>query len=99
VVVPKKNGNFRIYVDFIKLNVATKKDPYIPFTYEVLNMVERHDVYSFLDGCCGYHQISIAPEDIYNTTFVKLGSFYLRSNAFWSKEWTSYLPESSKQNL
>jgi hypothetical protein len=28
VVVPKKNGKLKIYVDFIKLNVITKKDPY-----------------------------------------------------------------------
>jgi len=27
VMVPKKNGKFRIHVDFCKLNVATKKDP------------------------------------------------------------------------
>jgi hypothetical protein len=37
---------------------------------EVLNIVARHNVYSFLDGYYGYHQISIAPEDIYNKTFV-----------------------------
>jgi hypothetical protein len=27
VVIPKKNGNLRICVDFKKLNAATKKDP------------------------------------------------------------------------
>ncbi len=27
IIVPKKNGKLRIYVDFKKLNVATKKDP------------------------------------------------------------------------
>jgi hypothetical protein len=29
MVVPKKNGKLRIYVDFKKLNVVTKKDPYL----------------------------------------------------------------------
>jgi hypothetical protein len=42
----------------------------LPFTNEVLNIVARHDVYSFLNGYYGYHQISITQEDIYNTTFV-----------------------------
>ncbi len=28
IVVPKKNGKLRICIDFKKLNVATKKDPY-----------------------------------------------------------------------
>ncbi len=40
IVVPKKNGKLKIYIDFRKLNANTKKDPYpLPFTYEVLNTV------------------------------------------------------------
>jgi hypothetical protein len=40
IVVPKKNGKLRIYIEFKKLNVATKKDPYpLLFTNEVLNTV------------------------------------------------------------
>jgi len=40
VVVPKKNGNLRICIDFRKLNAATKKDPYpLPFTDEVMNTI------------------------------------------------------------
>jgi hypothetical protein len=39
VVVLKKNGKFRICVDFRKLNGATKKDPYLlPFTDEVIKL-------------------------------------------------------------
>jgi hypothetical protein len=50
VVVPKKNGKLRIWVDFRKLNVATKKDPYLlPFTEVVLDMVANHEIYFFLD--------------------------------------------------
>jgi hypothetical protein len=51
VVIPKKNGKFRICIDFRKLNAATKKDPYpLPFTYEVLNTITCYEAYSFLDG-------------------------------------------------
>jgi hypothetical protein len=58
-------------VDFIKFNATTKKDPYmLPFTNEVINIVARHEVYTFLDGSSRYHQISITPEDKYITTFV-----------------------------
>jgi hypothetical protein len=71
VVVPKKNGKLRIYIDFKKQNATTKKDPYpLPFTEEVLNTVTRYETYSFLDGYLGYHQISIAPKDIYKIAFV-----------------------------
>jgi hypothetical protein len=56
VMVPKKNGKFWICVDFWKLSVITKKDPYpLPFMEEVLNMVVGHEMYSFLDGFLGYH--------------------------------------------
>jgi hypothetical protein len=40
VVVPKKNKKLQICVDFCKLNVVTKKDPYpLPFMEKVSNMV------------------------------------------------------------
>ncbi len=71
VVVPKKNGKLKIYINFRKLNIATKKDLYpLSFTTEVLNIVARYEVYFFLDGYSGYLQISMAPKDIYKITFV-----------------------------
>jgi hypothetical protein len=71
VVVLKKNGKLIICVDFKKFNVATKKEPYpLPFMNEVIYTIARHEVYKFLDGSFGYHQISIAPKDQYKTTFV-----------------------------
>lgn len=64
VVVPKKNGNLWICVHFKKHIVVTKKDPYLlPFTNEVMNIVAKYEVYSFLDGFSRYHQISITLED------------------------------------
>jgi len=64
VVVLKKNGKFKICVDFRKLNAATKKDPYLlPFTDEVINIAVGHEVYTFLNGFSRYHQISITPKD------------------------------------
>ncbi len=70
VVVPKKNCKLKIYIDFKKLNAATKTDSYpLLFTDEVLNIVEGYEVawceaYSFFNGYSGYHQISIAPDNI-----------------------------------
>ncbi len=70
VIIPKKNGKLKICIDFIKLNVATKKDPYpLPFINDMLNTIARYEGYSFLDGYLGYHQISIALENKYKTTF------------------------------
>jgi len=71
MVIPKKNGKLRIYVNFKKLNVAIKKDLYpLPFTDEVINIVIGHEVYTFLDEFSRYHQILITPKDQHKTTFV-----------------------------
>jgi len=70
IVVPKKNGKWKICIDLKKLNTAIKKDPYpLPFTDEVLNIVAWYEAYSFLDGYSRYHQISIALEDILKNKF------------------------------
>ncbi len=56
VVIPKKNGKLKIYVDFKKLNLATKKDPYmLPFIDEIINTIVEHEVYTFLNGFSTYH--------------------------------------------
>ncbi len=71
VVVPKKNGKLIICIDFKKLNVATKKDPYpLPFTVEMLNTVVGYKAYFFLDGYLRYHQIFIVLKDRYKIAFV-----------------------------
>ncbi len=58
-------------MDFKKLNVATKKDPYrLPFTNEVLNIVVGYEAYLLLNGYLGYHQISIILENLYKIVFV-----------------------------
>ncbi len=87
VIVPKKNGELKICIDFKKLNATTKKDPYpLPFTYEVLNTTARYEAYSFLDGYLGYHQISIALEDRYKIIFViDWGAFIWKVMSFGVK--------------
>ncbi len=46
IIVSKKNGKPKIYLDFKKLIVATKKDPYpLPFTNEVLNIIVGYEAY------------------------------------------------------
>jgi hypothetical protein len=71
VVVPKKNGKLCICNDFQKLNIATKKESHpLPFMDEVLDKVVNHEVYLFLDGFFGYHEIQITPKDHYKMAFI-----------------------------
>lgn len=70
VIVPNKNGKWRICVDYRELNKATQKDHFpLPFIDQVLDTLEGNKFFSFLDGFSGYNQIQIAPEDQDKTTF------------------------------
>ena len=69
-MVPKKNGKWRICVDYRELNKATQKDHFpLPFIDQVLDTLAGKKFFSFLDGFSGYNQIQIAPEDQDKTTF------------------------------
>ncbi len=59
-------------MDFRKLNVATKKDPYPfqAFTNEVIYIVVGDEVHTFLVGFFRHHHISIPLEDQYKFVFV-----------------------------
>ncbi|MCO5570696.1 hypothetical protein L7F22_024423 [Adiantum nelumboides] len=71
VVTPKKDGRWRVCVNFKPLNVATKKDPYpLPFIDQILDSVAGHERYSVCDGYSGYFQLKIAVEDQRKTTFI-----------------------------
>eukprot|EP00253_Pinus_taeda_P033956 PITA_33956 len=70
VLVPKKNGKWRIYVDYQELNKATKKDHFpLSLIDQVLDGLVGKKFFSFLDGFSGYNQIQISPKDQDNTTF------------------------------
>ena len=71
VVQDKKMGEVQIFINLRRLNDACMHDPFLtPFTDEVLAGVGGEEMYSFIYGFSGYHQIRIAKEDWYKTTFV-----------------------------
>ena len=64
-----RNRKF-VCVDFRKLNQATKKDHFpLPFIYMILDKVVGSEIYTFMDGYSGYHQIPITEKDQDKTTF------------------------------
>ena len=64
LVVKKKNGKWRVCVDFIDLNRARPKDPFPMLKIDQLvDATYRHPRMSFLDAFQGYHQIALATED------------------------------------
>ena len=54
----KKVGEVRSYVDLRNMNDACLHDPFqTPFTYELLESFRGQEMYSFIDGLLGYHQV------------------------------------------
>ncbi len=64
IIMPNKNDNLHICVDYWKLNAQTKKDQFpLPLLDSVLDSVVGHEMYSFMDGYSGYNQVKMVEED------------------------------------
>ena len=67
----KVTGEVGICVELRKLNNACLHDPFpTPFTDEILESIDGQEMYLFIDGFSGYHQVRIVQEDRHKTTFV-----------------------------
>ena len=77
LVVKKKNGKWRVCVDFIDLNRARPKDLFPMLKIDQLvDATYRHLRMSFLDAFQGYHQIALATEDQEKTAFISPNANY-----------------------
>ena len=70
VVVTKKDGEIRLYVDYRCLNDNSKRPSfYIADVQEILYRVARNFIYLTLDLLKGYHQITMERSSISKTAF------------------------------
>jgi hypothetical protein len=68
--VKKKDGNFRLCIDYRQLNKTTIKNIYpLPCIDDLFEQVGEDKIFSKIDLRSGYHQIRIKYEDIHKTTF------------------------------
>jgi hypothetical protein len=71
VLVPKKNKDWRMSVDYTDLNKTYKKNPFrLPRIDQVVDSIDSCSLLSFLDCYSGYHQIPLKVEDQIKTSFI-----------------------------
>ncbi|XP_065627776.1 uncharacterized protein LOC136066811 [Quercus suber] len=87
VVVKKKNGKWRVCVDFTDLNRACPKDPFpMPCIDQLVDATVGHPRMSFLDTFQGYHQIPLALGDQEKTAFLTpTGNYHYKVMPFGLK--------------
>ncbi|WZZ70335.1 hypothetical protein YC2023_081705 [Brassica napus] len=71
VVVKKKNGKWRVCVDFTDLNKACPKDSFpLPHIDRIVEATAGNELLSFMDAFSGYNQIMMHPDDREKTAFI-----------------------------
>ncbi|RVW74239.1 Transposon Ty3-I Gag-Pol polyprotein [Vitis vinifera] len=77
VVVPKKEGKWRVCVDYTNLNNACPKDSFpLPRIDQIVDSTSGQGMLSFLDAFSGYHQIPMSPDDEEKTAFIMPHGLY-----------------------
>ena len=77
ILVKKANGQWRMCVDYRKLNAVTKKDRYpLPRIDDTLDLLVNSTFFSTLDMCNGYWHIEIDPRDREKSAFITSEGLY-----------------------
>jgi hypothetical protein len=84
VLVPKKNKDWRVCVDYTDLNKACKWDPFrLPRINQVVDSTAGYSLLCFIDCYSGYYQIPLKVEDQIKTSFIiTFGAFYYTTMPF-----------------
>lgn len=71
VLVPKKNGEKRMCIDYKALNKLMIRDNYpLPLVDDCLEYLSNKKVFSLLDLKSGFHHVKVAPNSVKYTAFV-----------------------------
>jgi hypothetical protein len=77
ILVKKKNGKWRMCVDYTSLNKACPKVPFpLPRIDQIVDSTAGCETLSFLDAYSGYHQIKMKESDQLVTSFITPSGMY-----------------------
>ena len=77
MLVRKKDGLWRICIDYKALNKVTIKNCYpLPHIHDLLDQLKEAVYFSNLDLQSGYHQVIVAEQDAWKTTFKTTQGLY-----------------------
>ena len=87
VLVEKKNGTWRMCIDYTNLNSACPKEQFVlPRIDQIIDSTAGSESLCFLDAYSGYNQIKMAVEDEEKTAFITpFGAFCYTAMTFGLK--------------
>ncbi|GJZ78519.1 putative reverse transcriptase domain-containing protein, partial [Tanacetum coccineum] len=103
--VKKKDGSFRMCIDYRELNKLTIKNRYpLPRIDDLFDQLQGSSVYSKIDLRSGYHQLRVREEDIPKTAFrtynghkrISIHAFGLTNAPLYSDDNN---PSTNKENM
>lgn len=84
LLVKKKDGSYRFFIDFCQLNALTAKSKFpMPVFDQLMDELSHSSWFSKLDLCAGFHQILMQPGESFKTVFqTHLGQYEFNVMAF-----------------
>ncbi|KAK2708638.1 hypothetical protein QYM36_014290, partial [Artemia franciscana] len=71
ILIKKKNGEYRMAVDYRKLKIDTVKDCYsLPLIQDILDRMANIRCFSVTDFISGFYQVPVDPNDRDKTGFI-----------------------------